>query len=359
MSGECAQTGGAGRQARPAAGPRANRAGPQQSGHRTSGTGPGHGSTGRPRPRGAGPRVVSPCGLNARGFWQMPKRTAVFPALSLDRKVSCLHASRGQGQTVVSVHGLPETAPASALDSRYVLCVWDIWQPSGPQKVLVCESEVRRGAVMGSGRARAGGVGRGVGGQGRRRTGTCRCGEPGQHSLLGPLGTGRQRGPSLMKTVPGGVLGPRQHTPPRSVRVVGFLVGSARARGRRPVASRAAHPWLTGRGLMTPGWVVERPPPVLPFVCPVHFLPDLGITDSHQTGVSFGVLKMTCCDLGCKWDGGEGCRGAHRVPRTTLPGAGRRCADTARPPCHGFRAEAGGAVGTERCLCPPRSRVAA
>ncbi|ELK19037.1 WD repeat-containing protein 60 [Pteropus alecto] len=58
------------------------------------------------------------------------------------RKVSCLHASRVQGQTVVSVHGLPGTAPASLLDSRYVLCVWDIWQPSGPQKILVCESEV-------------------------------------------------------------------------------------------------------------------------------------------------------------------------------------------------------------------------
>ncbi|XP_039692737.1 cytoplasmic dynein 2 intermediate chain 1 isoform X2 [Pteropus medius] len=58
------------------------------------------------------------------------------------RKVSCLHASRVQGQTVVSVHGLPGTAPASPLDSRYVLCVWDIWQPSGPQKILVCESEV-------------------------------------------------------------------------------------------------------------------------------------------------------------------------------------------------------------------------
>ncbi|XP_016016426.2 WD repeat-containing protein 60 isoform X2 [Rousettus aegyptiacus] len=58
------------------------------------------------------------------------------------RKVSCLHASRVQGQTVVSVHGLPETAPASPLDSRFVLCVWDVWRPSGPQKVLVCESEV-------------------------------------------------------------------------------------------------------------------------------------------------------------------------------------------------------------------------
>ncbi|XP_019514655.1 PREDICTED: WD repeat-containing protein 60 isoform X1 [Hipposideros armiger] len=58
------------------------------------------------------------------------------------RKVSFLHASPAQRQAVVSVHGRPNEAPASLLDSRYVLCLWDIWQPSRPQKVLVCESEV-------------------------------------------------------------------------------------------------------------------------------------------------------------------------------------------------------------------------
>ncbi|XP_034496051.1 WD repeat-containing protein 60 isoform X1 [Ailuropoda melanoleuca] len=59
-----------------------------------------------------------------------------------NRKVLCLCASQVQRQTVVSVHGLPGAAFAPALDGRYVLCVWDIWQPSGPQKVLICESEV-------------------------------------------------------------------------------------------------------------------------------------------------------------------------------------------------------------------------
>uniref|UniRef100_A0A8D2HI73 Cytoplasmic dynein 2 intermediate chain 1 n=1 Tax=Urocitellus parryii TaxID=9999 RepID=A0A8D2HI73_UROPR len=59
-----------------------------------------------------------------------------------NRKVSCLHASRVQRQTVVSVHDLPEKASAQLLDCRYILCVWDIWQPSGPQKVLICESKV-------------------------------------------------------------------------------------------------------------------------------------------------------------------------------------------------------------------------
>ncbi|XP_011927689.1 PREDICTED: WD repeat-containing protein 60 isoform X4 [Cercocebus atys] len=59
-----------------------------------------------------------------------------------NRKVSSLHTSRVQRQMVVSVHDLPEKAFVPLLDSKYVLCVWDIWQPSGPQKVLICESQV-------------------------------------------------------------------------------------------------------------------------------------------------------------------------------------------------------------------------
>ncbi|KAK2505110.1 hypothetical protein MC885_014494 [Smutsia gigantea] len=59
-----------------------------------------------------------------------------------NREVSLLHASQVQRQIVVSVHGLPGKAFTPALDGRYVLCVWDIWQPSGPQKVLICESKV-------------------------------------------------------------------------------------------------------------------------------------------------------------------------------------------------------------------------
>lgn len=66
----------------------------------------------------------------------------MFSFLSLDRKVSFLHASPAQRQTVVSVHGRLAEARASPLDGSYVLCVWDIWQRCGPQKVLVCEAEV-------------------------------------------------------------------------------------------------------------------------------------------------------------------------------------------------------------------------
>uniref|UniRef100_A0A8C3WY79 Cytoplasmic dynein 2 intermediate chain 1 n=1 Tax=Catagonus wagneri TaxID=51154 RepID=A0A8C3WY79_9CETA len=60
----------------------------------------------------------------------------------LQSKVCCLHASQVHRRTVVSVHGLPAKAFSPLLDGRCVLCVWDIWQPSGPQKILISESEV-------------------------------------------------------------------------------------------------------------------------------------------------------------------------------------------------------------------------
>ncbi|XP_074123398.1 cytoplasmic dynein 2 intermediate chain 1 isoform X2 [Sminthopsis crassicaudata] len=59
-----------------------------------------------------------------------------------NRKVSSLHISQIQRQTLVSVHELPEKPFSDVLDKRYILCVWDIWQPSSPQKVLICESKV-------------------------------------------------------------------------------------------------------------------------------------------------------------------------------------------------------------------------
>ncbi|XP_069853311.1 cytoplasmic dynein 2 intermediate chain 1 isoform X1 [Dipodomys merriami] len=59
-----------------------------------------------------------------------------------NREVLCLHASQVQRQTVVSVHDVPGRASFPPLDSRLLLCVWDIWQPSGPQKALICESKV-------------------------------------------------------------------------------------------------------------------------------------------------------------------------------------------------------------------------
>ncbi|XP_061852461.1 cytoplasmic dynein 2 intermediate chain 1 isoform X2 [Colius striatus] len=59
-----------------------------------------------------------------------------------DRKVSCLHFSQVQRQTLLSVHGLPEKASVGLLNRKSIICVWNIWQPSSPQKVLICDSEV-------------------------------------------------------------------------------------------------------------------------------------------------------------------------------------------------------------------------
>ncbi|XP_075275865.1 cytoplasmic dynein 2 intermediate chain 1 [Opisthocomus hoazin] len=59
-----------------------------------------------------------------------------------DRKISCLYVSQVQRHTLLSVHGLPEKAGVGLLNRKSIICVWNIWQPSSPQKVLICDSEV-------------------------------------------------------------------------------------------------------------------------------------------------------------------------------------------------------------------------
>ncbi|XP_071590860.1 cytoplasmic dynein 2 intermediate chain 1 isoform X2 [Heliangelus exortis] len=59
-----------------------------------------------------------------------------------DRKISCLYVSQVQRQTILSVHGLPENPGVGLLNRKSIICVWNIWQPSSPQKVLICDSEV-------------------------------------------------------------------------------------------------------------------------------------------------------------------------------------------------------------------------
>ncbi|XP_065484414.1 cytoplasmic dynein 2 intermediate chain 1 isoform X3 [Caloenas nicobarica] len=59
-----------------------------------------------------------------------------------DRKISCLYVSQVQRQTLLSVHGLPEKAGVGLLNRKSIICVWNIWQPSSPQKLLMCDSEV-------------------------------------------------------------------------------------------------------------------------------------------------------------------------------------------------------------------------
>ncbi|KAM7037576.1 cytoplasmic dynein 2 intermediate chain 1 [Passerculus sandwichensis] len=58
------------------------------------------------------------------------------------RKISCLYVSQVQRQTMLSAHGLPEKAGVGLLSRKSLICVWNIWQPSSPQKVLICDSEV-------------------------------------------------------------------------------------------------------------------------------------------------------------------------------------------------------------------------
>ncbi|XP_042187840.1 cytoplasmic dynein 2 intermediate chain 1 [Callorhinchus milii] len=59
------------------------------------------------------------------------------------RQVLCLHFSQVQRQTLLSVHSVPKEPVAVQLDNKYIICVWNIWEPSAPQKVLVCESAVQ------------------------------------------------------------------------------------------------------------------------------------------------------------------------------------------------------------------------
>ena len=59
------------------------------------------------------------------------------------REVSLISFSQVQRQTLLSVHSPVAKPSAERLDGRTVLCVWNIWEPSSPRKVLVYESEVR------------------------------------------------------------------------------------------------------------------------------------------------------------------------------------------------------------------------
>ncbi|KAM4689705.1 cytoplasmic dynein 2 intermediate chain 1 [Discoglossus pictus] len=59
-----------------------------------------------------------------------------------DRDVYQLHFSQVQRHILLTVHGLCNSSGDMCLTSKYIICVWNIWEASTPQKVLVCESEV-------------------------------------------------------------------------------------------------------------------------------------------------------------------------------------------------------------------------
>ncbi|XP_076017233.1 cytoplasmic dynein 2 intermediate chain 1 [Genypterus blacodes] len=58
-------------------------------------------------------------------------------------EVSLVYFSQVQRHTMMSVHRPTSTPSAVRLDSCTVICIWNIWEPSKPQKILVYESEVR------------------------------------------------------------------------------------------------------------------------------------------------------------------------------------------------------------------------
>ncbi|XP_075308680.1 cytoplasmic dynein 2 intermediate chain 1 isoform X1 [Odontesthes bonariensis] len=59
------------------------------------------------------------------------------------RQISLVHFSEVQRHTMMSVH-MPTAKPSAVrLDSWTIICIWNIWEPSRPQKILVYESEVQ------------------------------------------------------------------------------------------------------------------------------------------------------------------------------------------------------------------------
>ncbi|XP_069504090.1 cytoplasmic dynein 2 intermediate chain 1 isoform X2 [Ambystoma mexicanum] len=60
-----------------------------------------------------------------------------------DRKVYNLLFSQVQRHVMLSVHGLPESPGDDRLNNKYIICVWNIWEPSTPLKLLLCDSEIK------------------------------------------------------------------------------------------------------------------------------------------------------------------------------------------------------------------------
>ncbi|KAM9839249.1 cytoplasmic dynein 2 intermediate chain 1 [Aulostomus maculatus] len=59
------------------------------------------------------------------------------------RQIRLVHFSQVQRHTMMTVHKPRTELSAVRLDSRAIICIWNIWEPSRPQKILVYESEVQ------------------------------------------------------------------------------------------------------------------------------------------------------------------------------------------------------------------------
>ncbi|XP_055007038.1 cytoplasmic dynein 2 intermediate chain 1 [Boleophthalmus pectinirostris] len=61
----------------------------------------------------------------------------------LGRHISLIHFSEVQKHTMISVHTTTTKPSAVHLDNHTLICIWNIWEPSRPQKILLYESEVQ------------------------------------------------------------------------------------------------------------------------------------------------------------------------------------------------------------------------
>ncbi|KAM4027089.1 cytoplasmic dynein 2 intermediate chain 1 [Anomaloglossus baeobatrachus] len=59
------------------------------------------------------------------------------------RSVYLLQFSEAQRHLLLTVHGLGSSTESTSLWEKYMICIWNIWQPSTPQKILISQSEVK------------------------------------------------------------------------------------------------------------------------------------------------------------------------------------------------------------------------
>lgn len=59
------------------------------------------------------------------------------------RKVYHLQFSEAQRHLLLTVHSQSNKSISAFLSDQYLICVWNIWQPSSPQNILMCESKVK------------------------------------------------------------------------------------------------------------------------------------------------------------------------------------------------------------------------
>ncbi|XP_063308729.1 cytoplasmic dynein 2 intermediate chain 1 isoform X1 [Pelobates fuscus] len=84
------------------------------------------------------PQSKEPCMSISDGCFQINTK---LPFLQ-DRNVSRLHFSEAPRHLLLSVHGSCNHAESTLLKDKFVICVWNIWEPTSPQHVLICESKV-------------------------------------------------------------------------------------------------------------------------------------------------------------------------------------------------------------------------